>query len=126
MVRRCGERMTDDKKSPYIIAEIANAAQGNYQANFELIQHAKDSGAPAVKFQFYKYDVLTTPAYSKYKIYEQTFYTAEQRSEFVKFAKELELDVWVDIFDSWGLDVVKDNIEYVDGIKIPPTVSLNH
>jgi len=118
--------MIDDKKSPYIIAEIANAAQGNYQANFELIQNAKDSGAPAVKFQFYKYDVLTTPAYSKYEIYEQTFYTAEQRSEFVKFAKELELDVWVDVFDSWGLDVVKDNIEYVDGIKIPPTVSLNH
>ena len=118
--------MTNKNRLPYIIAEIANAAQGKYETNFELIQKAKESNADAVKFQFYKYDVLTTPSYSKYEIYEQTFYTAEQRTEFVKFAKDLDLDIWVDIFDSWGLDVVKSNIQYIDGIKIPPTVSLNH
>ena len=58
----------------YVIAEIANAAQGVYEDNFKLIELAKKSGANAVKFQFYKYDVLAAPSYPKYNIYKNTFY----------------------------------------------------
>ena len=110
----------------YVIGEIANAAQGVFDDNIKLISCVKNAGADAVKFQFYRYDALATPLYSKYEIYKDTFYTAEQRSEFVKYAKKLSLDVWVDVFDEWGFLVAKENIFYIDGIKIPPTVSLNH
>ena len=110
----------------YVIGEIANAAQGVFADNIKLIVQLKNAGADAVKFQFYKYDSLATPSYSKYEIYKDTFYTAEQRSEFVRFAKGLSFDVWVDVFDEWGFWVAKENASYIDGIKIPPTVSLNH
>ena len=110
----------------YIIAEIANAAQGVFEDNFKLVSKAQKTGANAVKFQFYKYDALSTPSYSKYEIYKETFYTAGQRSKFVKFAKSLGLDVWVDIFDEWGFEVARKNLSHIDGIKIPPTVSLNY
>ena len=110
----------------YIIAEIANAAQGDYEKNFELIDAAVDAGVDAVKFQFYKYDSLCVPSYPKYEIYKDTFYTAEEREEFVKYAKLGDaLDVWIDIFDEWGYETFLKVEHLVDGIKIPPTVIFN-
>jgi len=109
----------------YIIAEIANAADGNVEANFELIEAAQKAGADAVKLQFYKYDELTVPSYSKYEIYKRTFYSAEQRTDFIDKAKQLGLDVWVDIFDRWGYEVASKNKDKLFAIKIPPTVVLD-
>ena len=110
---------------PYVIAEIANAAQGQYEKNFELIDSAKNAGADAVKIQLYKYDELCIPSYPKYDIYVNTFYTSEQRSEFIKYINKQGMDVWVDIFDKWGLQVAKDNIKYIKSIKIPSSVLLD-
>ena len=109
----------------YIIAEIANAAQGVAQTNFELILAARDSGANAVKFQLYKYDELCVPSYPKYDIYVKTFYSAEDRKSFINYAKSLNIDVCVDIFDRWGLEVAQANIDNIYAIKIPPTVVLD-
>ena len=118
--------MFDIKKNEfYVVAEIANAAQGVYEDNFRLIDLAKESGANAVKFQFYKYDFLAAPSYSKYEIYENTFYNEDQRSSFVRYAVEKGLDVWVDIFDGWGLEVAAKNIDNIKCIKIPPTIILD-
>ena len=110
----------------YVVAEIANAAQGVYEDNFKLIDLAKESGANAVKFQFYKYDCLAATSYSKYEIYENTFYTEEQRNSFVNYATKLGLDIWVDIFDEWGLEVATKNISNIKCIKIPPTIILDN
>jgi N,N'-diacetyllegionaminate synthase len=112
-------------KIPYIIAEVANAADGSVEANYELIEAAKKAGADAVKLQFYKYDELAVPSYSKYEIYKRTFYSAEQRADFVDRAKQLGLDVWVDIFDRWGFEVASKNRDKLYAIKIPPTIVLD-
>ena len=91
----------------YIIAELANAAQGEVRSNFQLIDLAARAGADAVKFQFYRYDFLAAKSYSKYEIYQDTFYTEEERLQFVNYAVEKGLNVWVDVFDRLGLSVVK-------------------
>jgi len=109
----------------YVIAEIANAAQGVYEDNFKLIELAKKSGANAVKFQFYKYDYLAAKSYSKYDIYSNTFYSSDERGNFIDHATKLGLDVWVDIFDEWGFEVASQNIEKIKCIKIPPTIILD-
>jgi len=109
----------------YIIAEVANAAQGEFAANLELIEAAKGAGADAIKFQFYKYDELATPGYGKYEIYKKTFYTFDERSRFVEKACECDLDVWIDIFDRWGLDAASRLKDKIFAVKIPPTVILD-
>jgi len=122
----------DNKQQPflsergvYIIAELANAAQGKVELNFKLIEAAKQSGADAVKFQLYKYDELSTPSYSKYEIYKRTFYSFEERSRFIDTAHSEGLDVWVDIFDRWGLDVARKKKDKIYAVKVPPTVILD-
>lgn len=112
-------------KSVYIIAEIANAAQGKTETNIKLIEEASKAGADAVKLQLYKYDKLATPTYSKYKIYKETFYSLTERTRFIDKAKELGLDVWVDIFDRWGLKTAIKNKGKISTVKIPPTVILD-
>ena len=109
----------------YIIAEIANAAQGVFEKNIELINVASEAKADAIKFQFYKYDVLAASSYWRYNVYERTFYTAAQRRRFIEKASEEKLDVWVDIFDQWGLKVAKKNVSKISAVKIPPTVILD-
>jgi len=109
----------------YIIAEIANAAQGVFENNIKLINAASEAKADAVKFQFYKYDVLATPSFSRYNVYKRTFYTEAQRTQFIEKATKAGLDVWVDIFDQWGLKVAKKNIDKIHAVKIPPSVILD-
>ena len=109
----------------YIIMEIANAAQGQIKDEYELIEAAKTAGADGVKFQFYKFDHLATELYPKYSIYVETFYDENTRSSFVDFTYSLDIDVWVDVFDDWGLQVVKKNLHKIFGLKVPPTVIFN-
>jgi len=109
----------------YVVAEIANAAQGIYEENFKLIDLAKRAGANAIKLQFYKYDFLAAKSYSKYEIYCNTFYSSKERTNFINYAAQHGLDVWVDIFDEWGLEVAKKNINNIQCIKIPPTIILD-
>ena len=109
----------------YIIAEIANAAQGVFENNIKLINAASDAKADAVKFQFYKYDVLAASSYWRYNVYKRTFYSADQRRQFIEKASKEGLDVWIDVFDRWGLKVVKKNIDKISAVKIPPTVILD-
>ncbi len=114
-----------DENKCYVIAEIANAAQGVVEANFDLIDLAERAGADAVKFQFYRYDFLAAQSYSKYGIYKDTFYDEDVRLEFVNYAVTKGLDVWIDVFDRWGLGVVKKCLANVTALKIPPTIILD-
>jgi len=109
----------------YIVAEIANAAQGVVEDNYKLIESAKTVGADAVKLQLYKYDELTTPSYSKHDVYKRTFYSFKNRTKFIDYACKLGIDVWVDIFDRWALELAKANIDKITAIKIPPTIILD-
>ena len=113
------------KNSIYIIAEIANAAQGIVEENYKLIDAATQAGANAVKFQFYKYDEIATPNYEKYENFKRTFYTEKKRLGFIDYAHKKHIDVLVDIFDRWGLLVVQKGLKKIKAIKIPPGIFMD-
>lgn len=113
------------RQGVYIIAEVANAAQGIVQDNHRIIDAAADAGADAIKFQFYKYDELATPYYAKYENFRRTFYTEDERRGFVDHAYERGLDVVVDIFDRWGLGLVRKLEDKIYAVKIPSAVILD-
>ncbi|MFT8320858.1 MAG: N-acetylneuraminate synthase family protein [Bacillus sp. (in: firmicutes)] len=105
-----------------IIAEIANAHQGKEENIMALIKGAAENGADGIKFQWFKYDHLAVPTYYAYEDYVKLFINEVSWERCVKAAKELGLEVWVDIFDLWGVQLLKKLMDVVDGIKLPPTV----
>jgi len=119
-------RMLFLKKTLYVVAEVANAAQGVVEDNYRIIDAVAGAGANAIKFQLYKFDELATPSYEKYEVFKRTFYGFEERSGFIEQANRSGLDVWVDIFDRWGLDLARENRDKIVAVKIPPTVILDN
>ena len=59
------------KQDLYIVAEVANAAQGSVENYHRIIDEVSKTGADGIKFQFYKYDELATPYHRKYEIFRQ-------------------------------------------------------
>ncbi len=105
-----------------IIAEIAGAHEGCKETLKQLVMEAAVAGADAVKFQWYKYDYLATPDYEWYETYKRLFIDESVWVEMLKYAKQNGLEVWVDVFDTWGVEMAKTYHQEVGGFKIPPTV----
>lgn len=105
-----------------VIAEIANAHLGDPGILVQLVDAAALAGADGIKFQWFKYDVLATPDYAYYPLYKELFIPAPVWQETLQWAKQCGLEVWVDIFDEWGLQLAEKLSSLIDGLKIPPTV----
>jgi N,N'-diacetyllegionaminate synthase len=106
----------------YVIAEIANAHQGNLEVLLSLIEAAAIAGADAVKVQWYKYDYLAMPDYEWYRAYQDLFIEPELWGQALDRAAECKLDIWADIFDDWGVDLATKMKSRLKGVKLPPTV----
>lgn len=109
-------------KKTKIIAEIANAHQGKETDLKALIQAAAENGADGVKFQWFKYNHIAVPEYFAYKSYVDLFIDEKIWTESVQIAKSLGLEVWVDVYDSWGISLLYKLQDFIDGIKLPTTV----
>ncbi|RYD03464.1 hypothetical protein N752_19995 [Desulforamulus aquiferis] len=105
-----------------VIAEIANAHQGDVNILNSLIKAAANSGADGVKFQWFKYDHLATEEYNFYKSYKDLFIEEEKWQDILSLTKQLGLEVWVDIFDQWGLELAQKFALFIHGVKIPSTI----
>lgn len=105
-----------------IIAEIANAHQGDFNQLMELIRRSKSAGADAIKFQWFKYDSLSTPDFEWHEIYKTLFFNEEQWGIALNYCKELNVEVWVDVFDEWGIEMARKMQSLYYGIKLPSTV----
>lgn len=105
-----------------VIAEIANAHLGDPDRLTELIIAAADSGADGVKFQWFRYDSIATPDFIHYQTYTDLSIDKKIWADALKLAKGLGLEVWVDIYDEWGVEVLAELESLVDGLKLPTTV----
>lgn len=105
-----------------VIAEIANAHQGKEENLKTLIKAAAESGADGVKFQWFKYDCIATPCFFAYESYIELFLNEDVWKDCVAYGKRLGLEIWVDIFDSWGAELFLHLQHDIDGIKLPTTI----
>ncbi len=105
-----------------VIAEIANAHMGDPVRLTKLIIAAANSGADGVKFQWFKYDSLATPDFIYYQTYIDLSIDKKIWADSLTLAKDLGLEVWVDIYDEWGVEVLAELESLVDGLKLPTTV----
>ena len=105
-----------------IIAEIANAHQGDGNILKTLVKAAAECKADAVKFQWYKFDEIATPDYQWYKDYIDLFIREEVWIEVLQLAESLNLEVWVDVIDKWGLKLLHQLKDKITGVKLPSVI----
>jgi N,N'-diacetyllegionaminate synthase len=110
---------------PYFIIENANNHGGDFDYLLELIDTFSFYGEGfGMKLQPLHPDGISTPDYSYYKLYQQLFFNNIQWKQAIDKIYESK-DVWLDIFDNYGVEILKQNIDKIIGIKFQSSVLYN-
>ena len=99
-----------------IIAEIANAHQGNTKNAIKLAEQAYMAGACAVKFQIYFADELLIQNHPRYLHFKNQSFKISEWNEIIKKTRKLDIKIYCDVFGMKAFEIAKKN--NIDGIKI--------
>lgn len=99
-----------------IIAEIANAHQGDPQTALNLAKQVLEAGADAVKFQIYFAHELLVKSHPRYNHFENQSFSPEVWRDIILNIKNTGSKVYCDVFGIEALKLAMD-LE-VDGFKI--------
>jgi sialic acid synthase SpsE len=91
-----------------IIAELAQGFEGNPTQAKLLIKAAAVAGADAAKFQLVYADELATPDYEYYELFRSLEMTNEEWKGIAIYAKEQNIDLFLDVFGSKSLKLCED------------------
>ena len=109
----------------YVIIEVANTHGGNIDYLNNLIEEYKDcKDGFGIKFQPLHPDELATPDFQWYPVYQKLHFEPETWQAVINKSASTK-DVWIDVFDSYGVKVIKENIDKVYGIKLQVSVLYN-
>ena len=109
----------------YTIIEVANTHGGNENYLQELIQQFDEYRDNfGMKFQPLHPDKLSTKDFAGYKIYQQLHFKNKQWKSFLNQANKTK-DIWLDLFDDYGVEILEDNLDIIHGIKFQVSVLFN-
>jgi spore coat polysaccharide biosynthesis protein SpsF (cytidylyltransferase family)/sialic acid synthase SpsE/glycosyltransferase involved in cell wall biosynthesis len=111
------------KKSINIIAEIANAHQGNPKNAVKLARAAVESGANSIKFQIYFVRELLTRNHPRFSHFREQAFTLEDWDRLLPEVKKLGVEVYADVFGLDALDLAKKH--HLDGVKVHSSDLIN-
>lgn len=110
----------------YKIIEVANTHGGNFDYLDSLLDEFKEfNNDTGIKFQPFKFDRIAIESYEWYSVYEELFFDHNQWSCIIEKASKSK-DVWLDIFDTYGLEVLNKNKKNIFGLKFQSSVLENH
>lgn len=99
-----------------VVAEVANAHQGDPKLALELALQALDAGADAVKFQIYFAHELLVRAHPRFEHFERQSFSREVWQELIPAVKNKGGRVYCDVF---GMDALAVASEFgADGYKV--------
>ncbi|MCW3077113.1 MAG: hypothetical protein JWO32_1722, partial [Bacteroidetes bacterium] len=102
---------------PYVIIEIANTHGGNIDYVFKLLkEYEKYTGNTGIKFQPFKFDEIALDDFEWYPVYQTLFFNEEQWKNIITTAAETK-DVWIDVFDNYSVQIIKENLDSIYGLK---------
>lgn len=109
-----------------LIFEVANTHGGKEENLFNLIEEYMkfNYDYKAIKFQPFKPDLIALPDYDWYNVYRELFFEKEIWRDVIRRVKDVG-GIWLDIFDKYGVEVYKNNMPYIDGIKLQASVLEN-
>ncbi len=113
-------------RKPYHIIEVANTHGGDFDYINELIYTFNDlKEGYGIKFQPFHADCIATNDYDWHETYKKLHFEKQGWEKIINHASETK-DVWLDIFDIYGIDVLKDNYDVIYGIKFQSSVLYNY
>ena len=110
--------------SNYII-EVANCHGGNIDYLFSLIKEFERFNGHGMKFQPLDPNKIATPDFEWFPVYERLYFTPENWNEIIKEASKTK-KVWLDLFDTYGTEILEQNIEDIAGIKLQASILYNY
>ena len=109
----------------YTIIEIANTHGGKREYLDRLIKTYEGfSGNYGMKFQPFSAETIATSDFPWYDVYTKLYFTPEEWSEIIVDAGRSK-DVWLDLFDSYGAQILTENLDQVYGLKLQVSVLFN-
>lgn len=109
----------------YHIIEVANTHGGNLKYLNALIdEFAGFQGNFGMKFQPFKYDRIAAEDFSWYETYKELYFTPEEWQAIIERAGRTK-DIWLDMFDTYSVEILSANLEKVHGIKLQASVLYN-
>ena len=109
----------------YLLFEIANSCAGSSKLIKKLIDSLPREHKSGIKFQIYKYDEIALADYEWYPVYKETFINPQNWKKIFSYANSEGFDVWIDVFDLYSIQVLKENLKLVTGIKLQSSVLNN-
>jgi len=116
-----------NKKKIPLILECANAHGGDFDLlkstveSFKIIEYSNKH----IKFQPFHPDTISLPDFAWHSTYEELLLNQNQWTELINIANKHYDGVWLDLFDCYGVEILKDNINNISGIKIQASVLEN-
>ena len=112
---------------PLILLECANSHGGNKITFKKLIQNFSKINYDNlhIKFQPFKFDILSTQNYRWYPIYKKLFFEEIYWEKTINLAHKEYKGVWLDISDNYSLKILKNNLKKVYGIKLQSSALTN-
>jgi N,N'-diacetyllegionaminate synthase len=112
-------------KKPYFIIETANTHGGDFSYLMELVDTFSQYGEGyGIKFQAFHPDKIASQDYPSYDLYQQLYFDNNKWKEIIDIAAKTK-DVWLDIFDTYGVEILKENFKKIAGIKFQTSVLYN-
>jgi N,N'-diacetyllegionaminate synthase len=116
---------TLNSRKPYNILEVANVHSGNVQYILDLIDEFSEfSPDYGMKFQPFRYDMIALPDYEWYNVYKELFISPDDWQKIFLSAVNTK-DVWIDVFDGYSFEILKENIKLIHGLKFQASTLSN-
>ena len=108
------------KKYPNVICEVANTHAGNFTTLLKTIKVFSKIRYPnlSIKFQVFSPEGISVKKYHAFNLYKKITFSNKKWKNVFSLSKKIYKEVWIDIFDDFGLNVLKENFNYIDGIKL--------
>jgi N,N'-diacetyllegionaminate synthase len=115
---------TNMKQLPHIILETANFHGGDIAQLKQAIDTFSQLDYPdmGIKFHAFKPENVVLPDFSWYPVVKNFFIEEKGWAELIRLSKERGLDVWLDLFCVYGVEILERNIDCVRGIKLQPSI----
>lgn len=109
----------------YLLFEMANSHGGSVEYIYSLLGALPKKKNTGIKFQVFKYDELALKDYQWYPVYKKLYISEKKWGDIFSYGKQLSFDLWIDVFDSYSLFILKKNIKKITGIKLQSSVLEN-